>query len=320
MTILFDVEPFAAAEREEAYQAALVAATAPHRVRFLAPGTKIHARVSRSVLDRDMALLRTETAAVVHERGEPELRHEGPQLLAFVLHDAGPGQYEHAGHGRPLRRGELCVTDLNGVFAYRRPEAGVAHIVQVERARLGVSVETVRLADHRLPGSPLYDLVRRHMAALVDQAPLVESPEAQEALAQATAHLLRGLLITAVDDGRRGREAVQDQLLARIRLYVQQHCCDPGLDPARIAQAHAISVRHLFRLWQSEPLALTETVMELRLEAARRRLLAQPRSPVVAIARACGFSDASHFSRRFRRACGYAPGEWRDRHRGGPTS
>ncbi|MGH8965999.1 MAG: helix-turn-helix transcriptional regulator [Actinomycetes bacterium] len=93
------------------------------------------------------------------------------------------------------------------------------------------------------------------------------------------------------------------------------HATDPGIGAPEIAAAHAISVRKLFQLWQSQPLSLSETIMQLRLESAQRRLISQPNLTIAAVARACGFLDTSHFSRRFRSVLGCTPTDWRTQHR-----
>jgi AraC-like DNA-binding protein len=52
--------------------------------------------------------------------------------------------------------------------------------------------------------------------------------------------------------------------------------------------------------------------MEQLLELARTQLAspAGRQRSIAATARACGFADASHFTRRFRQAYGAAPREW----------
>jgi AraC-like DNA-binding protein len=91
------------------------------------------------------------------------------------------------------------------------------------------------------------------------------------------------------------------------------HLRDPGLKATRIASDLHISVRHLYRLWGSQEQTLAEWVMAERLEGARRTLAEQSdRSTTIgAVARAWGFADSTHFSRRFRRTYGTSPDDWR---------
>ena len=314
MDVLFDAETFAPNERAVAYKAACSAATAPHTVRFLTPAEQIRARISAVVLNADVTLLRDETSGVVHKREGRQLHSEGRDYVLLGLHEGGSGWYEHPAAVRPLHSNELFLIDTNGQYRTHRSRYGGARLLQIDRARLGVSVETVRRADNRLAGSPLYGIMRDHLVSLSSRASDITDRAALAALAEATAHLVRGLLTTAVtEQGRQVRETMQDHLLDRIRLYVRLHACDPGLGAARIATEHAISVRKLFQLWQSQPVPLAETIMQLRLDAGQRRLTAQPHLPVAAIAHACGFTSPSHFARRFREAFGCTPVQWRQR-------
>ena len=271
--------------------------------------------MSGNQLDDDVLFLHEVSTGIAHERTTKHLRQTGPERIAFVLPDGGPGYYEHDGVSRPLRRGDLYVTDLNATYTYHRRGTGVANIIQVERSRLDMSVETIRRADQRLANSPLYGVVRDHLASLANQASLLIPQQAREATAEATVTLLKGLVASASQDDPRRHPAVQEHLLDRILLYLRLHATDPDLCATEIAAAHAISTRKLFQLWQAQPLSLSETIMQLRLESAQRRLIAQPNLTIAAVARACGFIDASHFSRRFRSVLGCTPTDWRTQHR-----
>ncbi|MEU6262851.1 AraC family transcriptional regulator [Saccharopolyspora shandongensis] len=321
MKILFDAGQFAPKDRAAAFEAAFANAVSPTRVRFLTEHpASIQARVSGTQLHRDVTLVHTVNTSAVHERTEEHRNRTGPDRIAFVLFDGAPGYYEHHGYHRPLRRGNLFLTDLNAAFNYSCQGTGAGFSIQVERSQLEASVETIRSADHRLATSPLYGVVHDHLASLATYAPLLTSHQAREATAEATVALLKGLVASTSQDDYQRRAAVHDHLLGRVTLYVRMHAADPDINPDQIAAAHAISVRKLFQLWQSQPLSLNETIMQLRLEIAQRRLLAQPNLTIAAVARACGFVDASHFSRRFRNALGCTPTDWRALHRKHPPS
>ena len=103
-----------------------------------------------------------------------------------------------------------------------------------------------------------------------------------------------------------------DTLLTRVKAYVLQHLSDPALTPERIAHAHSVSVRQLYKACAAGGIGLEQWIIEQRLEAARSELRtpAGRRRSVAATARACGFRDASHFTRRFRASYGLTPRDW----------
>jgi AraC-like DNA-binding protein len=312
MVLIFDAEQYLTGDRAEALRSVLVPVTAPHRIWFLGNATAARTRITAWKLDDDVTLLRHESTGIAHARTAKERRLVGPERVAFVVHDAEAGHYEHVDIRRPLIRGSLSVTDLNAEYAYSRPGAGVSHIIQIERSRLDVPLETVHLADSRLAASPFYELVRQHIVTASKAAARIVDAKEGPSLSEATTQLLRALLVTAAhDEGACVRQAMHDQLLDRIGLYIQLHFRDRELTPDQIASEHSLSTRYLFHLWSGQPLSLLETIFHLRLDAAQRQLLSEPLAPVAKVARECGFVDASHFSRRFRQKFGCSPSEWR---------
>lgn len=80
-----------------------------------------------------------------------------------------------------------------------------------------------------------------------------------------------------------------------------------------IAQAHGISLRYLHAIYSANGTSYGRELIRLRLERARRLLLASPESnnSIEDIAWQCGFSDTSHFRRRFRAQFGVSPSAMR---------
>lgn len=108
---------------------------------------------------------------------------------------------------------------------------------------------------------------------------------------------------------------MQGALDLRITLHIDAHLSDRELTANGIAAAHHISVRHLYTTWAraGHELSLAQWIIDRRLQGARELLDTRPFDSVAAIARACGFADTSHFSRRFREAYNVSPREWRCR-------
>lgn len=114
-----------------------------------------------------------------------------------------------------------------------------------------------------------------------------------------------------------GREVAapsrRDELLARIRATMRERLHDAALDPSSVAERHGISLRYLHLLFAESGSSFGATLIEQRLEQAKR-LLADRRFaalPVSEIAWRCGFREPSHFARRFRTRYGAAPAAYR---------
>jgi AraC family transcriptional regulator, positive regulator of tynA and feaB len=101
----------------------------------------------------------------------------------------------------------------------------------------------------------------------------------------------------------------QPELLARIDHFIESHLAEPTLNPAEIASAAGVSVRHLHRLFVAKGCTVAEWVRERRLERCRTDL-SDPRfceKNITEIAFFWGFSDSAHFSRCFKKEFGICP-------------
>ncbi|MFD0686134.1 AraC-like ligand-binding domain-containing protein [Actinomadura fibrosa] len=103
------------------------------------------------------------------------------------------------------------------------------------------------------------------------------------------------------------------EMLRAIVAWIEARLHDPALTPSAIAEAHHISVRQLYRVFQPKGTTVARYVRSRRLEHCRCEL----RDPFLATQRigaiACrwGMPDAAAFSRAFRAAYGVAPSAYR---------
>ena len=106
--------------------------------------------------------------------------------------------------------------------------------------------------------------------------------------------------------------------LLQLRAAVERRLSDPDLNPAAAAAAAGISVRYANALLNAEGASLERLIVSRRLERCRRALEdpAQAHRSIGEIAYAWGFSDQSHFTRRFKAAFGSTPRDYRAAHQG----
>ena len=103
--------------------------------------------------------------------------------------------------------------------------------------------------------------------------------------------------------------------LLRVKAAIEARLFDPTLKPTAVAAAVGISVRYANDLLSQEGSSVERYILNRRLERCRQALEdeAQAHRMIGDIAFSWGFSDLSHFSRRFRAAYGMTSGEYRRR-------
>jgi AraC family transcriptional activator of tynA and feaB len=138
--------------------------------------------------------------------------------------------------------------------------------------------------------------------SLYEEAERLEEEEAEAALGAY-------FQVLSACSGRAEFDPRRLELRPRVQKFIDDHLSDPGLDPAKIAAAADISVRHLHRLFSNASGTLGDSIRTRRLEQCRNDL-ANPRlrgKTITEIAFSWGFSDSAHFSRSFRKQFGISP-------------
>jgi AraC-like DNA-binding protein len=313
MAVLMDTRHLPSRESAEALHAALNTATSPVRV-TVAPGAHAHFEAWR--LGAGANLLRSSTSDTLHlQRTAQHLRVDAPERLSLassVLGACWTRQPNWNGGGL------LQLLDLTREYEtlWTGPNAAVAF--QIDYADLGLPVDVVRAAAPLLATSPLYELVLRHLRQLPAVAEQMTPGPALTMLGSAMTDLVRALIAAVTPDGAASRQAREQSLFTVLLAYIDHHLHDPNLTPARIAAAHSISLRRLYRLFQDAEQTPAEVILTRRLAGARRELAtrAAHHTLISATARRWGFADPRHFARRFRAAYGLTPSEWVRHHLG----
>jgi AraC-like DNA-binding protein len=247
------------------------------------------------------------------------LKDTGSDLLAVTLKLIGTATHTQA-PGRLLRPGDLFITNLSLPYEYV-DDGGENAGFHVPLAHLGLPRDYATRASEVIHTSPLAVQLQQYLQLLFRDADAISQGPAASAVAQATTDLVRAALISAVDEESFRRYGQNRDLNAGAKSYIAQHLADPSLGAEQIARAMFISVRQVYKLWESEPHSLGQWILERKLEAARDQLTSSlgRNQTVAAIARRWGFADPTHFSRRFRLAYGMSPREWRHTHRNPAT-
>jgi AraC family transcriptional regulator, positive regulator of tynA and feaB len=123
------------------------------------------------------------------------------------------------------------------------------------------------------------------------------------------------LLSLASEQNEQNGPAVsaKNDLLRQCLRNMRERLADPELVALTVAEANAISVRSLHRVFAASNQTFSTVLMHLRVDDAAR-MLASRRFHTLTIAeisRRCGFLDPSHFARQFRLQRGVSPRAFR---------
>jgi AraC-like DNA-binding protein len=214
----------------------------------------------------------------------------------------GPGDFTLLDLSRPCQladRGEE-----HGNVAVKFPHAALP-LPHDELARL----TAVPISGRDGLGAAISSLAR-HMARHLDD----HDPSEGTRLATALMDLLVVALAERLDRSAGLAPATRRRaLLASVQAFIDRRLADPTLSPSAIAAAHHISLRHLYKLFETQPTSVAGWIRERRLERCRRDLTDPTLADwsVTAIALRWGLTDPAHFSRAFRTAYGLSPTEYR---------
>jgi AraC-like DNA-binding protein len=126
------------------------------------------------------------------------------------------------------------------------------------------------------------------------------------ALAESIATLIS---LAAGPEAQGAQPPLFDSLLVGLRASLHE----PDISPARLAERHHISARTLSYAFASAGTRFRDELMRLRMDRACE-LLSTPalgELTILDIASRCGFTDPSHFARRFRQQFGQSPVQFR---------
>ncbi|MGY2047942.1 AraC-like ligand-binding domain-containing protein [Methylobacterium sp. JK268] len=129
-------------------------------------------------------------------------------------------------------------------------------------------------------------------------------------------HLLDLLALTfgkAADETTGRGSAARSLVRTRLQIAIEARLADPMLQATSVAAAAGVSVRYANAVLSDENTSLTHLIQAKRLARCRQALEdpTQTHRTVSDIAYGWGFSDMTHFGRRFKAAYGFLPSECR---------
>jgi AraC-like DNA-binding protein len=316
--LLIDTDDLPPDRRAEGFREALGTTSIPLRADALSADGGFHARVQLWQFGQSTLVVADSSGHRI-ERTPRHVRMDSPPVASVTVKARGHGRFTQFGRDHVVSSRDMVLADLTAPYTCSSTGASESRSFLMQYDQLGLPVDLVRKAGPHLPASPLYVLVRRHLRHLADRAEDISSDAGAAAFGTATTDLVRALITSAAGEARFDRPVMAETLMTRVTAYVSLHLAEPDLTAERVALAQHVSVRQLYKVCAEAGLSLEQWIIEQRLECARTALaspVGRHRS-IAGTALACGFTDPSHFSRRFRDAFGMTPHEWQQAARAG---
>ena len=254
------------------------------------------------------------TRAHLVYRGKPEISRLDSDALIVNYVTAGSLYSQQDGRSVSLSPGDGAVSDAARPYflAFDQPLGCVS--VKVSKSDLRHRVAGIErvTAQSLARGSSLNPLVYDCMRSLISNVPAMTGPAALQA-AELFKELLAASLNEMLQHTAPRLSEYRGLALLRVKAFVEEHLCDPALDPPVVAAGVGLSLRYINQLFASEQSSLGRHIWRRRLERCAQRL----RDPgwasvsISAIALEHGFNNLSHFSRAFRARYGQAPRDYR---------
>jgi AraC-like DNA-binding protein len=214
-----------------------------------------------------------------------------------------------------LRRGDFAIYDPSRPYTIVSGDSFRMLVCMLPSDIVGLSPERLAgITATRIPGGEgiawaMAPFLTRMAALATRDEPLAD----EHRIVESVVELVESLCESIIGGADPRSAAPRSQLLLQIRAYVDAHLGDPELSPAKIAEAHFISKRYLYKLFESEGITVSRWIRERRLERCRTDLAnpARREETVTNIGARWGITDSGHLSRIFRETYGCAPTEFR---------
>jgi AraC family transcriptional activator of tynA and feaB len=257
----------------------------------------------------------------LHEASRParSIAHGEDDVFFLCLQVSGTSAVSQDGRHTTIHPGDFVLQDAQRPYSCRYSPDWRQIIIKIPhramKARLAPSSQLTACAVRHTTGigGLASDYVRMIRSRIDDLPPTAHGPICEQAL-----DLIALALAAEGGKDRPALSSARATALLHLRTAIECRLRDPALDPGMAAAAAGISVRYANALLAEEGSSLERLIVWRRLERCRLDLedASQNHRTISELAYAWGFSDLSHFNRRFKAAFGSSPREHRRQRHG----
>lgn len=245
-------------------------------------------------------------------RTRRDIAHDGIDDLILCIRLAGRSTFSQADREVVVEPGTLLLQDAGRPMKVDFLEQTASIFVTIPRRLVLARIDNAAATRTLSTSLPTAAVAAEFLATLTSRVHAVE-PAVRGRLAGHALDLIA--LAFATGEGASIGSTPRSTALLRLKSAIEARLSDPSLKPADAADAAGISVRYANDLLSGENFSVERYILHRRLERCRRALEdpLQAHRMIGEIAFGWGFSDLSHFTRRFRSAFGMTPSDCRRR-------
>lgn len=284
---------------------------------FQRAATQFTATMDQRQLAPDVSLAKIETQPLIIDRTQRLVAQAESDDIHISLQVNACGSISQHGNVVSVGPGVITLCETHKPFTLNYVEPNQRHIVlQTSRSALGVDKATIdSLAGRQVTrANPARDAFASFVSSLMTNRQPFSETTHQE-FSRVVTSLAAAMLETEADFSR--SFPVDDgAMLATILDFIRSNLTSPMLSPKLVAQAHFVSRRKLYDLFDALDQTPAEFIRSERLSRAAGMLSGNhsQQMKVSDIAFSVGFSDITTFTRAFRRQYGAVPRDFRAMH------
>lgn len=251
------------------------------------------------------------TVGITHDKSHVANGIDDDVLICQPL--AGSYYVEQDNREVICNAGEFSLLETRLPYAVRIAKNTQILIAKVRRADLECRIG--RVSNFAAREGDWSRGVTKLTSSLLAQLPKVIDELDKEEKDMIGAQLLDLLGASLVDSGKNAKlSSSKAQLLLKLRTAMSERLSQPHVTVQEIAVSAGVSVRYANSLLVEQNKSLSSLFMEMKLDRCKRALedAGQAHRTISEIAYAWGFSDTTHFTRRFKKLYGILPSEIRN--------
>jgi AraC-like DNA-binding protein len=212
-----------------------------------------------------------------------------------------------------LGAGDLTLLDPMLPYEGRFSQNSKLLVLKVPRRELEARVGMIReMVACSIKPVGTEDSLTSSLSAMLPTLAGKMSCISEEMVGNHALDLIAVSLAKSIEGRRPGLSCTKALVLLNVRAVIEARLTDPGLDAQTVANAAGVSVRYANAALADEGMSIMRLVQARRLARCRYALEDpnQSHRTVSEIAYGWGFSDMTHFGRRFKKAYGILPRDY----------